>query len=117
MAKRPFQKITVVRLMTAESEPPDSPDDGAIQAAHIRYLTSLVDSGTILANGPVKRLDDDRIRGMSLYLVEPEEARELAKDDPAVKAGWFEVLVDEWLIPARSRTIGDRHDLEIDLPV
>lgn len=117
MAKLPFQKITVVRLMTAENEPPDSADDTAIQSAHIQYLMSLFDNGTILANGPVKRLDDPRIRGMGLYLVGPDEARKLANEDPAVKAGWFDVVVDEWLIPARPRTIGDRQDLDIDVPV
>lgn len=116
MAKKAFQKLTVVRLVSAPNPPPDGPEDVAIQAGHIRYLSGLVEQGTILANGPVKRIDTEEVRGMSLYLVGPDEARELAEADPAVKAGWFRIVVDEWLIPVRPRQIADRSDLELDVP-
>ncbi|HRK21036.1 MAG TPA: hypothetical protein PLX06_04480 [Fimbriimonadaceae bacterium] len=82
----------------------------------MRYLNDLVERGIILANGPVKRMDDPKIRGMSLYLVGPEEARSLANDDPATKAGWFEIVVDEWLIPVRPKSIADRVDFEMEVP-
>lgn len=113
----PFQKVTIVRLMSHPNPPPDSPEDADIQAAHINYLRGLVEDRTILVNGPVKRIDDPKLRGMSVYMVGPDEARELANEDPAVRAGWFEVVVDEWMFPAFPRTIGDRHDLEIEVPV
>ncbi len=116
MPKIPFQRITLVRLVSAANPPPDGPEDEAIQTAHIKYLRGLVDKGTILANGPVKRIDDTRARGMGLYLVGPDEARRIANEDPAVKAGWFEVMVDEWLIPNNPKMIADRKDLEIDVP-
>lgn len=116
MAKKSFQKLTVVRLVSAPNPPPDSPEDAAIQAAHIRYLTGLVEQGTILVNGPVKRVDSEDVRGMSLYLVGAEEARALAEADPAVRAGWFRIVVDEWLVPVRPRQIADRSDLELDVP-
>jgi uncharacterized protein len=112
----PFQRLTVVRLMSHPEPPPDAPDDDAIQAAHLAYLRGLVEEGTILVNGPVQRIDDPRIRGMSLYTVGVDEARRLAMADPAVRAGWFEILVDEWIFPAVPRTIGDRVDLERDIP-
>ncbi|MBV6458390.1 MAG: hypothetical protein HONBIEJF_01517 [Fimbriimonadaceae bacterium] len=116
MAKKAFQILTIVRLVTPDREVPDTPDDDAIQAAHIRYLTGLAEAGKILANGPIRRKDDTKWRGMSLYLIGANEARELAHADPAVKAGWFDVVVDEWMIPVRPRTIADREDLEIDVP-
>lgn len=114
--KVPFQRLAVVRLISPEAPVPDTPEDDAIQAAHMAYLGDLVARGIILANGPVKRKDDTRIRGLSLYLVGVDEAREYAKADPAVQNGWFEVLADEWLIPVRPRTIADVADMEIDLP-
>lgn len=116
MAKEAFQKLTVVRLISPERPVPETPEDDAIQAAHIRYLRGLVERGVILVNGPVRRKDDERIRGMSLYLVGADEARDFAMHDPAVEKGWFDIVVDEWLIPVNPRMIADRSDLEIDVP-
>jgi len=116
MAKRAFQRLTIVRLVTPDHPVPDTPDDDAIQAAHIQHLTGLAEAGVILANGPIRRKDDTGWRGMSLYLVDPDEARDLAHADPAVKAGWFKVVIDEWMIPVRPRMIADREDLEIEVP-
>ncbi len=112
----PFQTLTLVRLVSHPDPPPDGPDDEAIQAAHVAYLRGLVEAGTILVNGPVRRIDDARLRGMSLYTLGPDEARRLANDDPAVRAGWFAIVVDEWMFPSVPRTIGDRVDLEVDVP-
>ena len=116
MPKVPFQLLTIVRLVSPAEPVPDSPDDAAIQAAHIRYLGGLVEQGLILANGPVRRRDDQGIRGMSLYTVGPDEARALAAEDPGVKAGWFDLVIDQWMIPVRPITIADRTDIEIDIP-
>lgn len=113
---RPFQKLTIVRLITPKTPVPDTPEDEAIHAAHVNYLKSLGDQGIILANGPVRRHDSTEVRGMGLYLVDIEEARRLAHLDPAVQKGWFEVQCDEWLIPVRPRTIADKTDLELDVP-
>ncbi|MBX7133173.1 MAG: YciI family protein [Fimbriimonadaceae bacterium] len=116
MPEIPFQLLTIVRLVNPAVPAPDSPEDETIQAAHIRYLGSLVEQGLILANGPVRRRDDQTLRGMSLYTVGPEEARALALQDPGVKAGWFDLIIDQWMIPVRPKTIADRTDLVIDLP-
>lgn len=117
MPVMPFQLVTLVRLVTPEGPPPPTAGDAAIQAAHIRYLTELFDQGLIIANGPVKRLSDPLLRGLTMYRVPPDEARMLAEGDPAVQAGWFDLVIDQWMIPARPATIGDRHDMEIDVPV
>lgn len=116
MPRLPFQKLTLVRLVSPPDPPADGPDDDALQAAHVAYLSRLVEAGTILANGPVRRIDDPGVRGMSLYTVGPDDARRIANADPAVRAGWFVVMVDEWMFPAVPRTIGDRVDLEVDVP-
>jgi uncharacterized protein YciI len=116
MPLTPFQRLTIVRLMQHPDRPPPAPGDDAIQDAHVRRLRSLVADGTILVNGPIEQLDDPSFRGMSLYTVTPEEARALASEDPAVRAGWFIPVVDGWMFPAVPRMIGDRTDLEIDIP-
>jgi len=116
MTVRPFSRLTVVRLVTAPDAPPRGPDGDRIQEAHLAYLNGLVADGTILANGPFRPIDDPSLRGMSLYTVGAEEARRLAEADPGVRAGWFAIRVDEWIFPAVPRAIGDRTDLELDVP-
>jgi uncharacterized protein YciI len=109
---RRFQRLTIVRLRSPEVPVPDTADDDRIQDAHLAYLRGLQDRGLILVNGPVRRADDPRFRGMSIYSVSIDEARILALDDPAVKAGWFEPHVDAWLIPAVPVTLGTSVDVE-----
>jgi uncharacterized protein YciI len=93
--------------------PPDSADDERIQAEHIAYLTGLRDKGIIALNGPVRFKDSPAFRGMSIYTIDVEAARAYALEDPAVKAGWFQVAVDSWWLPSVPVTIGDRVDIEI----
>jgi len=110
---RQFQVLTIVRLHAPISPVPDTPEDEKIQEAHIAYLTGLRDKGIILLNGPVRRQDDSRFLGMSIYSVGIDEARQYAMDDPGTKAGWFEIEADTWLLPSTPITLGDRVDLEL----
>ena len=116
MASLPFQRLTVVRLMRHPNPPPDSASDEEIQSEHIRYLTGLVEDGTILVNGPIRRKDDAEWLGMSLYTVGIDAARALAEADPGVIAGWFRIVIDEWVFPARPKMIGDKTDFEMEVP-
>jgi hypothetical protein len=50
---------------------------------------------------------------MTIYTVDVEEARAYALNDPAVQAGWFEVVVDGWWLPTIPVTLGDRVDIEV----
>jgi uncharacterized protein YciI len=115
MPKRQFQRLAIVRLCTPAQEPPESPNDDEIFKGHLAYLGSLRDQGIILLNGPVKRQDDPKFRGMSIYSVGIDEARRLASQDPGVLAGWFELVFDEWLLPSIPTMMGDRVDLELDV--
>ncbi len=60
------------------------------------HLADLHDSGHLLAAGP---LSDDKFRGLSILNVEPEQARELKEQDPAVRIGRFSVEVIPWTVP------------------
>ena len=108
-----FQRLSVVRLCTPAEPPPDGPDDDAIQAAHLSYLGSLWERGIIAINGPIRSVDTDGWRGLTIYTVDVDEARELAMQDPAVRAGWFEVVIDRWLVKSVAQTVGTKVDLEL----
>src|ERR1044072_8382936 len=82
-----FQVLTVVRLMTPDPRPPDGPDDDRIQAEHTAYLRGLAEQGKVALNGPIRAVDSPAWRGLTIYLVGPDEARELAAAGPAVRAG------------------------------
>lgn len=112
----PFQILTIVRLVTPTQVEAAPPFDEHLFEGHITYLRDLVAQGKILANGPAKRIDDPVLRGISLYLVGAEEARELALADPAVRAGCLEVILDQWMIPVDPKLIADRRDFEMEVP-
>ncbi len=42
----------------------------------------------------------EELRGLSILNVEPERARDLKEQDPAVRAGLYSVLVIPWMVPA-----------------
>ena len=68
----------------------------AMRQAHLSHLAELHEAGHLLAAGP---LSDERFRGLSILNVGAERARELAEQDPAVRAGRFSVEVIPWLVP------------------
>ena len=81
---------------------PDAPklDEAAaarLQDAHMAHLADLHDAGYLLASGP---LIDEKFRGLSILNVEPERARALKEQDPAVIAGRFSVKVIPMLAAA-----------------
>jgi uncharacterized protein YciI len=108
-----FQRLSIVQLRSPDVVPSDSADDDRIQAEHIAYLGRLRDRGILALNGPVRFKDSPRFRGMTIYTVDVEEARAYALADPAVKAGWFEVVVDSWWLPTIPVTLGNRADIEV----
>lgn len=107
-----FQRLSIVRLCSPDVVPADSPDDESIQAEHVAYLAALRSKGIVALNGPVRYTDSPKFRGMTIYTVDVDEARAYALDDPAVKAGWFEVTVDSWWLPSIPVIVGNRVDIE-----
>ena len=80
---------------------PDAPklDEVAaarLQDAHMAHLADLHEAGYLIASGP---LSDAKFRGLSILNVEPEMARVLKEQDPAVLAGRFSVQVIPWIVP------------------
>ena len=64
---------------------------------HLAHLRSMWVAGKMVVAGPL--LDDGNTRGLCVYKVSSvEEARTLASEDPAVKAGRFAVEVHPWMV-------------------
>lgn len=98
-----FDRYTVVLLVTPEN-PPELTEEEAdrLQDAHLNHLAELHEQGVLLAAGPVGDLSTGRryYRGLSLLNCEPEEALRLKSEDPAIKAGVFEMIAMPWMMPA-----------------
>ena len=88
---------------------PDAPelDDAAaaaLQDAHMAHLADLHDAGYLVAAGPLLGSPDRKFRGLSILNVDPERARALKEQDPAVRAGRFSVEILPWIVPAGAMT-------------
>jgi hypothetical protein len=86
--------------------PPDAQDYdeetlAQIQREHLVYHASLRDAGIVATNGPLIDPPDELLRGLTFYRTGSlAEARRLAEQDPAVRAGRLVVDVMTWWCPA-----------------
>jgi uncharacterized protein len=98
-----FDRYTVVLLLTP-AEPPrlSAEERDRLQDAHLAHLADLHDRGVLLAAGPVGDPTDQQrtFRGLSILRCEPDEALRLKAEDPAVRAGVFELVAMPWMLPA-----------------
>jgi uncharacterized protein YciI len=97
-----FDRLTIVLLLLRADAPElDEDASAALQDAHMAHLADLHEAGHLVAAGP---LADEELRGLSIFNVGPEEARELSERDPAVRAGRLAVKVVPWMLPADAIT-------------
>jgi uncharacterized protein len=102
-----FDEHTVVFLV----RPPDAPDLDeaaleALQEEHLAYLRDLQRRGLIAANGPLVEQTDERLRGISVYTVPLNEALQLARADPMVRAGRLAIEAARWWTAASTARFG-----------
>jgi uncharacterized protein YciI len=72
--------------------PGTTPELQKLQSEHLAHIGRMADSGKLLVAGPFS--DGGDLRGMLIFRVDStDEAKALAEQDPAVKAGR---LVLEW---------------------
>ncbi|MEU8300219.1 YciI family protein [Micromonospora sp. NPDC048909] len=95
-----FDQHTVV-LLVRPPDAPELPPEAAdrLQDAHLAHQAGLVEQGLVLAAGPFVDADDDRLRGFVVLAVHRDRARELYRNDPAVRAGRLVVQVMNWMVP------------------
>jgi hypothetical protein len=95
-----FDQFTIA-LLILRPDAPELDDDAAsaLQDAHLNHLAELHEAGHLLAAGPLRGDPDERFRGLSIFAVDPEQARALSERDPAVRAGRFAVEILPWMVP------------------
>ena len=97
-----LERFTVALLILRPDAPKlDQEAAARLQDAHMAHLAELHEAGYLLAAGP---LFDEEFRGLSILNVEPERARALKEQDPAVVAGRFSVKVIPWMVPRGAMT-------------
>lgn len=78
--------------------PEVTPEVERIRREHLAYFGRMTESGKLVVAGPFEPSDDPDSRGLCIYRVaSAEEARALAAEDPAVKAGRLAVSVMTWM--------------------
>ena len=96
-----FDHHTLVLLVRPPDAPELSDEEAAeLQDRHLAFRADLRDRGVLVGGGPLLDQDDERLRGISIMSVDPETARRLSQDDPAVQAGRLAVQVMTWMVPA-----------------
>lgn len=94
-------RFTLALLVLREDAPRLSEnDENALQDKHMAHLSRLHEGGELLAAGPVLGEPGRRVRGFSIYRCDVATARELAADDPAVRAGRYRTELHPWMVPA-----------------
>jgi len=90
MDENEFDRYTIVLLRRPESHP-DLTDEQLedLQARHLAHNDAMVEAGHMLVAGPTGREWDDSLRGICIYRVGLDEARELTEADPMVEVGWL----------------------------
>jgi uncharacterized protein len=92
-----FDRYTVTLLIKPPAAPElDEQAAAALQDAHMSHLADLHEAGVLLAAGP---LFDEQYRGLSILNAEPERARELEEQDPAIRAGLYSIRAISWMVP------------------
>ena len=101
MTEPPQLEPHTVVLLRWPERLPDLTDDevDALKAEHVAYQRSLRDPGVIALVGPFDGQPDERWRGLSIYRVPPDEARDYIEQDPSVRRGRLTYDVWTWLIP------------------
>ena len=96
-----FDRHTLV-LLVLRPNAPELTDEQAdeLQDRHLAFRADLRDRGYLVAGGPRIDQDDERLRSVSIMKCDPETARRLSSEDPAVQAGRLAVEVMTWMVPA-----------------
>lgn len=91
-----------VALLVLRADAPllSEEEEEALQDAHMAHLADLHEAGHLLMAGPLLGGADRRLRGLSVYDVDPAEARRMAEQDPGVRMGRYRVVVMPWVVPA-----------------
>jgi uncharacterized protein YciI len=86
-------------MLRRPTSAPDYPDEELerIQREHLAFHEGLRAAGHVVTNGPVNGQPDPSLRGLTFYRTGSlERSRQLAENDPAVRAGRLVVEIMTW---------------------
>lgn len=97
-----LESFELVHLWRPAAAPDlDEKELDELQAGHIAHMARLRKDGQIVTNGPVLNQPDEALRGFIVFRTGSlDRARELAGQDPSVRAGQLRVDVMTWWAPA-----------------
>jgi uncharacterized protein len=96
-----FESYFLVFLKSgANAEKFEPADLEKLQAAHLAHLSKMWHEGYALIAGPFDPPKGSDLRGMVIYRgdLSEDKVRQLAENDPAVKAGRLRVEVIKWFV-------------------
>ena len=92
-----IDEYTIVLLYRGHHPPQlDEAASQALQRQHLGHLAAMKKRGAMLVSGPFRNQPDENLRGICIYRVGLEEARQLAESDPAVRRGRLRVVAFNW---------------------
>lgn len=90
-----MQQYFVVFLKAGPNRDQTEEETAKLQEQHLAHLSAIYEQGHTSITGPFG--DDGEIRGIVVYNTPTlEQAKELAEQDPAVKAGRLIVEIHPW---------------------
>lgn len=114
-----FDAYTLVILRWPEHLPSFSEEElDELQRQHLAYRAELGRQGVLVVNGPLVEQSDERMRGVSIFACDLDEARRLTEADPSVRAGRLTYDVMQWWVragvlafPLADRPVGERRSM------
>lgn len=92
-----FEQHVIILLVQGDNPPQLSEEDSnALQLKHRQHIVSMWETGKLVVAGPFGEQDDPKIRGILIFNCSINEARAMASEDPAVKAGRLKPVAQIW---------------------
>jgi uncharacterized protein len=92
-----MRKLTFVLLVRPTDAPAMEPEAAAeLQKRHLAHIATMAESGKLMVAGPFGDREDESLRGVLIFDCDIDEARAMANEDPAVKAGRMKAVCMSW---------------------
>jgi uncharacterized protein YciI len=103
-----MRQYVFVILKTGKTKIEDAEKRKELQAGHMKMISRLAEEGKLVLAGPF--IEGGDLRGIYIFNVKTiEEAAELVKTDPAIKAGLFDVEMTRWYGSAALMNVNETH--------
>lgn len=101
-----MKQYVMAFLVRGENRSADSAEASSLQRAHLDNITRMAREGKLILAGPF--LDSTELRGIYVFNVSDiEEAEELTRSDPAIKAGVLAMELHPWYGPAALQQVNE----------